>query len=147
MKHRNVAWAVAIISLVIGLLAIPAFAQEKEVAQGNPAPAVKEEAPQPKDLAIYGEVQNVNTASGAVSVQYYDYDTDEEKTADIIANKDTKIENAATVNDIKKGDWVDVTYDITDGKNVAKFIMVEKEEEASGAGAPGVAPAELPEEE
>ena len=48
------------------------------------------------------------------------------------------MENAATINDIKQGNWADVIYTVTDGKNIAKSIIVEKEEEA---------PAEMPKTE
>jgi len=89
----------------------------------------------------------VNAASGSILVQYYDYDSDEERTVDILMDKNTKLENATGPNDIKKSDWVDVTYEINGGKNVAKFIMVEKEEEAEGARMSEGAPAELLEEE
>ena len=73
-----------------------------------------------------------------MSVQYYDYDSDEEKTIEITADKDTKLENAAMLSNINKGDWVDVTYGVKDGKNLAKSIMVEKEEkeEEKAAGSP-----------
>lgn len=139
MKRGNLMWIFGV-PLIIGLFAFPAFSQSTTTA------AVEETAPQAKELAIYGEVQDVNAASGSISVQYYDYDTDEEKTASIFTDKDTKIENAATLNDIKNGDWVDVTYDVSAGKNIAKFIMVEKEE-AEGAMATESVPAELPEED
>jgi hypothetical protein len=125
--------------LAVALFAAPAFSQENEPAkdadQAAPAktaeasaPAVKEEASQPKELSIYGEVQDVNATSASVSVQYYDYDSDEEKTAEISTGKDTKLENAPSVGDIKKGDWVDVIYSMNEGKAVAKSIAVEKEE-------------------
>ena len=102
-----------------------------EAAASSPAPI--EEAPKPKELSIYGEVQSVDAASSSMSVQYYDYDSDEEKAADVVFNKDTKIDNAAALADIKKGDWADVTYEIMDGKNIAKSVMVEKEEEPSSS--------------
>lgn len=113
----------------------PAFGQEKGVAAAKGpesatpvAEAEKEEAVQPDNLSIYGEVQAVNAEGNTLSVQYYNYDSDEEKTMDVVANKDTKMENAAALGEIKKGDWVDVTYVTSEGKNVAKTIIVEKEE-------------------
>ena len=138
MKRCNLI-CIAGASLIIGLFALPAFSQDAAT------PVISEEAPQAKELAIYGEVQDVNAASGSISVQYYDYDSDEEKTSDILTDKNTKLENATGVSDIKNGDWVDVTYEVSGGKNIAKFIMVEKEDAAEGT-AEG-APAELPEEE
>jgi hypothetical protein len=41
---------------------------------------------------------------------------------------DSKLENVSSLGDVKKGDWVDVTYVVKDGKNEAKIVTVEKEE-------------------
>ena len=106
------------------LIGIHAFAEDA----GQQAPVMANQADMSKELSIYGEVKSVNLAAGSLSVQYYDYDSDEEKTAEIAINKDTKIENVLAINDIKQGDWVDVTYNISDGKNAAKLVSVEKEE-------------------
>lgn len=119
--------------MLVSLIAIPAFSQDA----GNTAPA---EAPAPapapitdftptvKEIAIYGEVQAVDASANNLSVQYYDYDSDSEKTAEIAINTDTKLENVLAIGDIKKGDWVDVTYIAKDGGNAAKVVTVEKEE-------------------
>jgi len=80
------------------------------------------------DLSIYGEVQAADGAAQTITVQYYDYDADEEKTISISCDPATKFENAASVADMKKGDWTDVTYILKDGKAVAKSVVVEKEE-------------------
>jgi hypothetical protein len=82
-----------------------------------------------EELSIYGEVLASDAQAGTISVQYYDYDTDEEKTMEIVFDKDTKLENAASVADIKKGDWVDVTYAMSADKHLAKSVFVEKEDE------------------
>lgn len=114
------------ISLIVANLANPVFSQE------NPAPALKAEAePAANEISIYGEVQGANTTENSLSVQYYDYDTDEEKTIDVVLTKDTKLENTASITDIKSGDWVDVTYMVSDNKNIAKSVTVEKEETAA----------------
>lgn len=120
--------------LLLITFALSAACQAEEAAKANPAaaqsmpqPAAKE-ASQVQELSIYGEVQAVNPQAGSIKVQYYDYDTDEEKPVDIISGKDTKIENAATLNDIKQGDWVDVVYSVAEGKNIATTIIVEKAE-------------------
>lgn len=141
--------------VILILLALPPV-----FSQDNPAPAAKEAQPQsvaapavtteavtPQDLSIYGEVMAVNAASNSVSVQYYDYDNDEEKTAEVIIGKDTKMENASTLNDIKKGDWIDFTYIASDGKFVAKNVIVEKEEEVTTESAPAQEQATVTEEE
>ena len=150
----------AITSVILLVLACSAFSQQDSSAakdaEGTPqgsvqesqAPAPSQSAPQSEDLSIYGEVQSVDAASNSLKVQYYDYDTDEEKTADIISDKDTAIEGAKTVGEIKQNDWVDVTYNIRDGKNAAKKIAIEKEEELPPeTGGAGEAVGETPESE
>lgn len=135
----------SIVILLIGFfamafLAAPAFSQddkEEGILAAGPAPevaapvasAMKEEPSKTKEVSIYGEVRTVNAAASTMSVQYYDYDSDEERSADITASGATKLENVTALADIKQGDWVDVTYSVVDGKNVASLISVEKEEE------------------
>ena len=124
-----------IISVFMAIAAMSAFSQDTAPA----APAAPA-APQAKEIAIYGEVQAVNAVANTLSIQYYDYDSDSEKTTEVVVGADTKLENAKTVSDVKKGDWVDVTYSVSDGKNMAKTVSVEKEEPASepAAGAQAV---------
>ena len=138
MKRNKVFSILVLVSMVV----IPAIAS----AQTSEAPVAKDTAvtapAQPaKEIAIYGEVQNVNVSATTVSVQYYDYDSDAEKTTEIVAGGNAKLENVKTIADIKKGDWVDVTYTVVDGKNVASLISVEKEEPAEASPAPEAAPA------
>lgn len=142
-----------IVSIAVSMAAAPAFSQaaDKEkaaaveapapVAEAPAAPAVSAPAPaapgaQAKETAIYGEVQAVNAQALTLSVRYYDYDSDSEKTAEIAADGQTKMENAKAIGDIRKGDWVDVTYVTSGGKNVAKSVLVEKEEVEPAPAAP-----------
>jgi hypothetical protein len=113
------------------------------VAPMAAAAPVAPAAGEAKEVAIYGEVQAVNAASGTMTVQYYDYDSDEEKTIELTMDSTTKLENAANLNEVKKGDWVDATYEASAGKNMARSVMVEKEEySAPEAGAGAASPAE-----
>lgn len=126
--------SLAVIVLVATVLAVAP-------ASSQPAASDKTADMQSKDVAIYGEVQSVNAAAASMSVQYYDYDSDSEKTIEIAVDKDTKIENAATIGDVNKGDWVDVAYVPAEGRNLAKTISVEKEDviepaEGQASGAP-----------
>lgn len=98
-------------------------------AEKSPVSAVQ--ADQSKEASIYGEVKSVDAVAGTISVQYYDYDSDEERTADIAVGSTTKVENVPAIGDIKQGDWVDVTYNTTGGKGLATFVSVEKEEAVS----------------
>ena len=119
--------------IILNLLALPVFSQVDQPAASteNPeaTPIVKEESEGPKELSIYGEAQGVNADSNSVAVQYYDYDSDEEKNIELILDKDAKIDGASGINDIKSGSWVDVSYEVKDGKNIVKAISVETEEE------------------
>lgn len=125
-------------TLTIILAAVPLFSEEnqtgpitpsQEDASAAPATALKGLPDQSRELAIYGEIQSVNAASNSMSIQYYDYESDEEKTIDVIINPETKMENANTLNDIKTGDWADVTCALSGEGNIAKSVALEKEEE------------------
>ena len=143
---------IAVISAIMALSAISAFSQDPEVsakddtapAQGTQA-AVTQAAPQAaaveavaktNELSIYGEVQAVNVQAASISVQYYDYDNDEERSLEVSLDKDSKLENVKAIGEVKKGDWVDVTYTVTDGRNMAKMVSVEAEEPAAENNAP-----------
>ena len=129
--------------LVLGLFAVQGYCQDNQ----NTAPATTETATvtapaatamPAQEISIYGEVKAVNPAVSSVTVQYYDYDSDEEKSIEITADSNTKMENAAAITDVKQGNWADVIYTTAGDKNIAKSIIVEKEEEA---------PAEMPKAE
>jgi hypothetical protein len=148
---------IAVISAILALSAVSAFSQDpqapakddKAMAPVAQAPAVQApqsaQAPQvapveavakTSELSIYGEVQAVNVQAASISVQYYDYDNDEEKTLEVSLDKDSKLENVKAISEVKKGDWVDVTYTVIAGKNTAKMISVEAEEPAAENNAP-----------
>jgi len=125
MKRIALVCVIGILSVV--LLQGNVTAQEPKVqGTASPTAAVQNE---PKTESIYGEVMAVKDDGSSMTVQYYDDDTDEEKNIEISASQDTKFENASALKDVKKGDWVDVTYGTGDGKNKAALISVEKEEE------------------
>ena len=73
----------------------------------------------------------MNAAVSSIVVQYYDYDSDNEKSIEITAANNTKIEGVSTINDIRQGAWADINYTVVNGKNIAKSIAVEKEENAA----------------
>jgi hypothetical protein len=46
---------------------------------------------------------------------------------------------------VKQGNWTDVIYSVSGGKNIAKSIIIEKEEEAPAAEMPAAEnPQEMP---
>jgi hypothetical protein len=146
MKKYSV--CIVVISAILALSAVSAFSQDPQApakddtvpAQGTQAAAVQtsqtETAAKTNEISIYGEVQAVNVQAVSMSVQYYDYDNDEEKALEVFLDKDSKLENVKTIDEVKKGDWVDVTYTATGGKNIAKMVIVEKEEPAAENNAP-----------
>lgn len=116
----------------------PAVQESPAAPALAPAPAAAAETPKTVELSIYGEAQNVNLQANSMTIQYYDYDNDEEKSTEITLDGNSKLENAKAIGDIKKGDWVDVTYTASAGKNIAKVVSVEKEEPSEEENAPAV---------
>jgi len=139
MKSKRTFLLLSILT-VLAFLAVPASAQNTENPVQAATQPVDEQVNQTmatEELSIYGEVQVVDaTGTGSLMVQYYDYDADDEKTISIALDANTKLENANSIADIKKGDWADVTYSTAAGKNKAISIIVEKEEEAVVTAAP-----------
>lgn len=109
-------------ALIVGLCVFQAFCQENK-------PSGVEEA-KTQAIKVYGEIGSINAAAGSMVVDYYDYDSDNEKTVEVTTDANTKIEGGLTIKDIKAGDWVDISYMVEDGKNAAKSIAVEKEDVA-----------------
>jgi len=121
---RKIALMCAAAAVSAFLLANLGICQEEKKAVAAPAQG------ESKAESIYGEVLDVKEADSSITVQYYDYDTDDEKTVELVFDKDTKLENAAALKDIKVGDWVDADYSSGSlGKKVAKSVKVEKSEE------------------
>jgi Cu/Ag efflux protein CusF len=138
MKRYNPILVFVMLAIVI-LITSQALSQVQETAQAKaPQTPVSEEkkATEPTEISLYGDVQAVNVSTNSLTVQYYDYDSDEEKIIELVFNKDTKIENAPSLNDIKQGDWVDVTYSVVEGKNILKSVVVEKETELPAEATP-----------
>ena len=146
---------ITVVYAIIALSAISAFSQDSKAPAKDDTATTQAQAPAPQatavqtpqaapaetpaktnELSIYGEVQAVNVQAASMSVQYYDYDNDEEKTLEVSLDKDSKLENVKSIAEVKKGDWVDVTYTVTGGKNTAKVVSVETEEPAAETSAP-----------
>lgn len=138
--------AVTIIAVCL-LINQPLFSQENKeeppemqeaqvtgTSQITPTMAIEEtarelEASQPEEMSIYGEVISINEETNSVNLRYYDYDSDEEKAQDVFFDKDTKMQNIQAIKDIKAGDWIDAVYITKDGKDIAKSVIIEKEED------------------
>ena len=132
----------ALVVLAVVLFASQGYCQENQVSNNQdtsqvaseaaaPAQTTVAEAASPQEISIYGEVKSVNAAVNSITVQYYDYDSDNEKSVEITADNTTKIEGVSTINDIKQESWADINYTVVNGKNIAKSIVVEKEDDAA----------------
>lgn len=121
------AMMLAAAAVVLGVS--PSCSYSQQGVAENPAPASVAVAAPADETSIYGEVQSVSGEAGSMTVQYYDYDSDEERSVVIVTDAGTKLENVAGVGEIKKGDWVDVTYVSAGSGNLARSVFVEKEEE------------------
>jgi hypothetical protein len=133
----------ALAVLIIVLFTLQGYCQENQASNSQdasraassaiaaPAQTASVEAANPQEISIYGEVRSVNAAVSSIVVQYYDYDSDNEKSIEITAANNTKIEGVSTINDIRQGAWADINYTVVNGKNMAKSIAVEKEENAA----------------
>lgn len=130
MKRYNTV-LILTIALISTLITSLSFSQESQEQAAKPpveAMQAEPETSQPEELSIYGEVQSINDVSDSIVVQYYDYDSDEERAMEITSDKDTAIEGRAALGDIKQNDWVDVVYSVKGAKFIAKSIKVEEEE-------------------
>jgi len=76
------------------------------------------------DAFSYGTISNVS--SGAITVQEYNYETDEELEAVYVVGPETEFKNANSLQDISAGVNVDIIFDVVDGKKNAKSISVEE---------------------
>jgi hypothetical protein len=115
---------VAVILTVVFAANTASFSQ-----QPNVVPAVEKQPAINDMLWVWGEVVSVNGQEKAIVVKYLDYDTDVEKEMTIAVDDKTKFENVSTITDIKMQDTVSVDYTVSQDKNLAQVISVEKLDE------------------
>lgn len=76
---------------------------------------------------LFGEVISVDLEEPGLSVQYLDYDTDQEKKIEVTLDADTTLEGVAALSEIKNKDIVSVDYVLDElGRRLAKRISVER---------------------
>ena len=110
-KHRVISLLVA--CLVVTLFTMPVFSQQNpanSASRDEQVPIIRVETPQSNETSINGVVQAVDSVTNSLAVQYYDYESGQEKGIEIAVNKDTKIGNVSSLADIKRGDKANVTY-------------------------------------
>jgi hypothetical protein len=86
----------------------------------------------------------------AVTLTEYDFETDQESQIFYVIDADTKLDNIATLDEIKVDDEIGVNYEEKDGKKIAKTIFKYIETEENQADVEDVdedvAPADVDEE-
>jgi len=75
---------------------------------------------------VWGDV--VTLDENQITVRYLDYETDEEKEITVVCDPETEFENISSISEIKVEDSVSIDYVVREGKNIAKFISVERME-------------------
>jgi hypothetical protein len=106
-------------------------------------------------LWLWGEAVSVDTQNNEVRVKYQDYDTEEEKEMTIGVDEKTAFENVKSLAEIQPKDTLSIDYKVvSEGKNIAKNISVEKAETPEAVpGAPATetpaaeAPVTIPEQQ
>lgn len=104
----------AVIVLTVLAFQAPAFCQEEQ-----------------KTSYGYGVVTSVGENTITVNEVFYDEETDSETAEDVFyeITPQVKLDNAASVKDIKPGSEIDIEYIETDGKKTIQYIYVYTGEE------------------
>ena len=77
---------------------------------------------------IWGEVIKADAPNKTITIKYLDYETDQEKEAEISADSATTYENIKSLEEVGPKDTLSIDYMVVDGKNIAKNISLEKPE-------------------
>ncbi len=85
---------------------------------------------QEKDIKwAWGEVVNLDGQSGAVTLKYLDYETDQEKELVLFIDEKTTFENVVNFAELKLNDTLSIDYVVgSDNRNIAENISLENPE-------------------
>lgn len=118
MRNRTAA-ILGSIALSVLVNMVPAFGEEQAQQQAQA---------EANTQWVWGDVSNVDPQNKVLTLKYLDYETDQEKEMAIAVDSLTAYENVNSLEDIQNKDVVSVDYKVSDGKNIAKNISVEKPE-------------------
>jgi uncharacterized protein YqfA (UPF0365 family) len=111
------------------------------------APVAAQATVEPEMQWLWGEAVSVDIEKNEVVVRYQDYDTDQEKEMVVGIDDKSTLENIKSLAEIRPKDTLSIDYKtISEGKNIAKNISVEKAEgpeAVSDAGATEAGTAEV----
>ena len=85
---------------------------------------------EPNTQWVWGGVVNLDAQNKTLSLKYLDYETDQEKEITIMVDSLTSYENFKSLDEIQPKDTLSIDYILSDGKNIAKSISLEKPESA-----------------
>ncbi|MBN2145655.1 MAG: hypothetical protein JW774_13650 [Candidatus Aureabacteria bacterium] len=108
-------------------------------SQDASAPATGEETTK------YSYATVVSVSADQIVVSEYDYDKDEEVNVTYSVDANVQLKNVDALNKIGAGNYVEIEYEIKDGKKVAKVISLEKKEEEGEGTVAALAEEETPE--
>ena len=104
-----------VFSFVLALGPLSSFAQEMEEEQ------MTDELIEDDQLFGFGQVAEISAS--AMTLVEYDFETDQELQMVYVIDGDTKLDNIASLDEIKVDDEVGVNYEEKDGKKMAKTIF------------------------
>lgn len=120
----------AIIGLCVFINANLVLAQEPVVI--NPPVVLAPQEDEDSDVQwVWGEVAGLDVANKIITLKYLDYETSEEKQISLVVNSLTGYESVKSLEEIGLKDTLSVDYIISNGKNIAKNISLEKPENTS----------------
>lgn len=88
---------------------------------------------EPEMQWVWGEMVSLDAANNQITVKYLDYENSAEKEIILGVNEKTTYENINSLGELKPKDTVSIDYIVSDGKNIAKNISMEKPEAAPAA--------------
>ncbi len=94
---------------------------------------------------LWGEVSYLDIPNNKITINYFDYETDSEKSEKVSVDGNTKYENIKSLNEIKLNDAISIDYTISpDGRHIAKNIRIERPEEVSALAVSASVPVTTP---
>ena len=127
---KRALWGWILVVALSGLWKMTAGFAEEPAAQKpvGEAPVVQQPAaaiPDEEDLEYtFGTVKSVGTDQ--IVIMEFDYDSGQEKEMTYALDPKVQLNNAASLQEIKQGDEVDIDYRVQDDRKIAVVISVAK---------------------
>ena len=120
---KRVLWGWILVVALSGLWNMTAGFAEEPITQKPQQPAAA--IPDEEDLEYtFGTVKSVGTDQ--IVIMEFDYDSGQEKEMTYALDPKVQLNNAASLQEIKQGDEVDIDYRVQDDRKIAAVISVAK---------------------